>query len=159
MSQKTVNHQPKILLVDDHKIIRTSIRDWLGSIFPHCDFMETGYGEEAVELTQDHSPDVIIMDISLPGIDGIEATKRIKKFLPEVFIIMITIYDSNLYEVKSLEAGASAFISKRKMSRDLINILTEYFENNFTEYCSYSKKDSKIETMNAPIGEEERMYP
>ena len=158
MSHKAANQQRKILLVDDHKVIRTSIRDWLGLIFPQCDFIETGLGEEAVELAQRHSPDAIIMDISLPGIDGIEATKRIKEFLPDAFIIMVTIYDSNQYEAESREAGAAAFVSKRKMSRELITILAKYFEKDFVEHLPDANEASGFGTTNTPIEEVEGMF-
>ena len=158
MSHKAANQQRKILLVDDHKVIRTSIRDWLGLIFPQCDFIETGLGEEAVELAQRHSPDAIIMDISLPGIDGIEATKRIKEFLPDAFIIMVTIYDSNQYEAESREAGAAAFVSKRKMSRELITILAKYFEKDFAEHLPDANEASGFGTTNTPIEEVEGMF-
>jgi CheY-like chemotaxis protein len=74
--------KPKILLVDDHKGLRQLVRDWLTTEFPQCHVFEASSGENALELARREFPDILVMDIELPGIDGIETIRQIKQFLP-----------------------------------------------------------------------------
>ena len=109
-----------ILIVEDHEGMRQSMRKWLGSTFEDTEFFDASTGEAAVELCKHMKPDLVVMDIKLPGINGIEATKQIKKILPETKVIMLTIYDVPAFQAGALEVGASAFISKNTMYTELI---------------------------------------
>jgi len=68
-----------ILIVEDHDTLRETLRKWLSTTFPDCVFFDAKKGEDAVDLAEAEKPDIVIMDIGLPGISGIEATRQIKK--------------------------------------------------------------------------------
>ena len=103
---------PRILLVDDHRIIRTALAAALQSM-PDCDIVgEAADGEEAVEAALRLCPDVIVMDISMPKLDGIEATRRIVPRLPGVRVIGLSMHESREIRERMLSAGAVAYIPK-----------------------------------------------
>jgi two-component system response regulator DegU len=113
------------LIVEDHKSLRKSLRHMLSAFFPNSLILEAKDGEDAVSLAFWHHPDVILMDISMPGIGGIESTRRIKKELPMIQVIILTIHDSLEYRTDALAAGASNFIPKSKMAIDLIPAISD----------------------------------
>ncbi len=102
----------KLLLVDDHPLIRKALRDIIEKESGIAILGEGGNGEEAIELAQKLLPDVMIMDVSMPKMDGIEATRRIKAVLPQVKIIILTVYDDEQHVRAIMEAGASGYLLK-----------------------------------------------
>jgi len=119
-------NQPKratVLIAEDHEVLRTTLRDWISAIFPNISVLEAKTGEEALSLTFDHLPDIILMDVSMPRINGIEATQRIKETMPQTKVIIVTVHESLEYQSDAAAAGASAYITKRKMGTDLIPVL------------------------------------
>jgi two-component system, NarL family, invasion response regulator UvrY len=109
-----------ILLVEDHQGVRASLREWLHLTFPQYQLLEATTGEEAVAMAQAASPCLVIMDIGLPGMSGIEATAAIKKSLPSTQVVMLTIYDDDDYREHAAAAGASAFVAKRQVKTELL---------------------------------------
>jgi len=111
----------KILLVEDHVVVRESIRQALDRD-AHIEVVgEAGDGEQAVRMSSDLKPDVIIMDISMPRLNGIEATKKIKAQQPSAVILALTAYDYEQYVFPLLEAGAAGYLLKDVSSNQLIN--------------------------------------
>ena len=104
-----------ILIVEDHDAVRKSLRDWLGVEFPQCRAIEAASGEEAIALIRTESPRLVVMDISLPGMSGIEATRQIKAALPSAQVVMLTIHENDTYRADATAAGASAYVPKRVM--------------------------------------------
>jgi two-component system invasion response regulator UvrY len=117
--------KPTILIVEDHNALRDSLRRWLSSIFPDCNFLEAKTGEDAVALAPDRLPDIVIMDIGLPGINGIEATRHIKGSVPKTHVVMLTIHDVADYKTDASAAGADAYIPKHAMHSELIPVVTK----------------------------------
>ncbi len=113
-----------ILVVDDHDAVRRSLRDWLQVEFPDCSVIEAASGEEAIALAQTESPHLVVMDIALPGISGIDATRQIKTALPSTQIVILTIHESDTYRADAAAAGASAHVTKRSVQTELIPIVT-----------------------------------
>jgi len=111
----------RILLAEDHVIVREGTRE----LVQHEDDMEVvgeaGDGEEAVQFAIQTKPDVIIMDITMPKLNGIEATKRIKSLLPLTAILILTAYDNDQYVSALLEAGAAGYLLKNVKGRELID--------------------------------------
>ena len=116
------NHN--ILIVEDHEGVRQSLREWLELSFPHYRLVEAASGEEAVSLAQSVSPRLVIMDIGLPGINGIEAAQGIKAALPATQVVMLTIYDDEAHRADATAAGASAYVPKRKVQTELLPVIT-----------------------------------
>jgi DNA-binding NarL/FixJ family response regulator len=102
----------RILLADDHPIFRYGLRAVLASD-PETELVgEAGSGEDAVELTRRLRPDVVLMDISMPGLNGVEATRRILAELPATNILIVTMYDDSASLLAALRAGARGYLIK-----------------------------------------------
>jgi two-component system invasion response regulator UvrY len=112
-----------ILIVEDHDAVRGSLREWLETMFPQCHVVEAASGEEALILAQANMPQLVIMDIGLPQMSGIEATRRIKVQVPGAQVVMLTIHEDDAYRTDAEAAGASAFVPKRRMQTKLIPTL------------------------------------
>ncbi|MBI4302047.1 MAG: response regulator transcription factor [Chloroflexi bacterium] len=117
----------RVLVVDDHSITRQSIRELLGSFLSsEVELVaEAEDGEKAVIKAREIHPDVVIMDIGLPGINGFEAMRRIKEEMPEVQVVTVTIHDNTEYREKAFKLGAAAFVTKDKVGSDLLPLLRE----------------------------------
>jgi two-component system response regulator DegU len=110
----------KILLVDDHTLVREGFAQMLGL---EEDFLVVGQAadaDQARKKAMELKPDIILMDIKLPGINGIEATRLIKKELPETEIIILSMYDEEEYVRESVRAGATGYVLKDISQEDLI---------------------------------------
>ncbi|MBF0121443.1 MAG: response regulator [Desulfobacterales bacterium] len=116
-------HKPQILIVENHESVRTSLKEWLFSIFDYCIFFEAASGEEAITMAFNIKPNIIIMDIMLGKINGIEATKLIKSKLPQTEVIMVTNYEVPQYQIEAKRAGAYDYILKRQINKELVPTL------------------------------------
>jgi len=114
-----------ILIVEDHDELRETLVEWLKSVFSDCTFLVAGSGEKAVELAEAHHPAIVLMDIQLPGINGIEAVRRIKEISPQTQALILSVMDASAYKEKAMAAGACAYISKNHMHAELIPALTK----------------------------------
>jgi DNA-binding NarL/FixJ family response regulator len=104
-----------ILVVEDHDGMRTMLMDWLAAAFPPHRLISAKSGEEAVTLTRAQYPDLVIMDVVLPQMNGIEATRKIKHIAPQVKVIMLSMYEAPEYQADAVQAGAIAYVLKRKL--------------------------------------------
>lgn len=112
-----------LLLVDDHALFREGLRGLLGY---HEDFVvvaEVETGEAALAAVAELRPDVVLMDIDLPGIDGIETTRGLKEQFPETCIVMLTVYDDQERLFQSIRAGAQGYLVKNIRSNELLEQL------------------------------------
>src|SRR4030067_2252772 len=112
-----------ILIVEDNDVVRSSLQDWRSVTFPECPFQIAKSGEEAVEKVANRPPTIVLMDIGLPGMNGIQATRMIKAASPKTKVVILTIYNDVEHRVDASEAGASAYLSKNKMDRELVPIM------------------------------------
>jgi DNA-binding NarL/FixJ family response regulator len=112
-----------VLIVEDHENFRFVLRDWLRTCLPDLYLMEARSGEEAFSLVSTTLPDIVLMDIGLPEMNGIEATRRIKAICPQVQVVIVTSHEGPEYEADATNAGASAFVTKRKMVSQLIPVM------------------------------------
>ncbi len=110
----------RILIVDDHGIVRAGIRSLLEGQSNIEVVGEAAGGEEAVEKTIRLQPELVLMDIAMPGMNGIEATRRIKKELPEVMVLVLTMHDDEEFFFPVLRAGASGYILKEADPQELL---------------------------------------
>jgi DNA-binding NarL/FixJ family response regulator len=102
----------RIVLVEDHTIVRAGIRALLENIDRVEVVGEAGDGREAIRLIEQHHPDVVLMDIAMAGLNGLEATARIAKSFPEVRVIILSMHASEEYVLQALRAGAMGYILK-----------------------------------------------
>ncbi len=112
-----------ILIVEDHDTVRASLRDWLAAVFPAARFVDSATGEEAVRLAREWRPTIVLMDIGLPQMNGIETTRQIMQAAPQTKVVILTIHEAAAYQQAAEAAGAAAFVPKRKMYADLLPVL------------------------------------
>jgi len=111
----------KVLLAEDHIVVREGIRGLIQGEEDMEVVGEAGDGEEVVELVSQVQPDVVLMDIAMPKVNGIEATRRIKESHPFVAVLVLTAYDSEEFIFALVEAGAAGYLLKNVRSRGLLN--------------------------------------
>lgn len=108
-----------VLLVDDHRVVRQGLRDFL-ELQEDIDIIgEAASGEEGVRLAQELLPDVVLMDLVLPGIDGVEATRRVKAVSPSTRVIVLTSFTDNDKVFPSIKAGAISYLLKDVQPEEL----------------------------------------
>lgn len=112
-----------ILIADDHPLLREALRHALESEKDVDVIAEAGDGEEAVRLASELEPDVVVMDIVMPKLNGIEATKKIKEIAPNIAILILTAYDDEEYVLGLLDAGAAGYLLKSARGRDLVEAI------------------------------------
>ena len=128
-----------ILLVDDHDIVRDGIRMLLEDEVGFGIEAEAENGEEALNACKEHDIDLIIMDISMPGMNGIEATEKIKESSPDIKVLALTMMDEDQHIRQMIEAGASGYILKSSDKIELVDAITtilegkHYFSNDATQ--------------------------
>jgi CheY-like chemotaxis protein len=112
-----------ILVVDDHAAMRTAIVSLLEMTLRGCNLLTADSGEQALSLFESNSPALVIMDIALPGMDGFEAVRRLKRMRPQVHVVMHSANDMSIYREESVAAGAAAFVSKGRGSSELVPVI------------------------------------
>jgi two-component system invasion response regulator UvrY len=110
----------KIIVIDDHDLVRMGLSRILDDIDGFSVIGDGDSGEKALQLARQLEPDVVIMDVKMPGMGGVEATKRIKLSNSNINIIAVTSCDDDLYPSKLMRAGASAYLTKRAAPHELI---------------------------------------
>ena len=113
----------RVMLVEDHVLVREGTRELLDRESDLEVVAEAGDGEEAVRLVAEHRPDVVIMDIAMPKLNGLEATKQIKVTHPTIAVLVLTAYDDDQYIFAFLEAGAAGYVLKDVSANDLIEAI------------------------------------
>ncbi len=113
----------RLVLADDHEIVRAGLRMLLNTQ-PDIEIVaEASSGAEAIELAQAYQPDVILMDVAMPDMDGMEASRAIKAHCPSVAVLALTIHEEEDYFFRMLDAGASGYIPKRAAPDDLLQAI------------------------------------
>ena len=112
-----------ILIADDHDIIREGIKSVLAARPEYKVCAEAANGEEALELVEQFKPDVLLLDVSMPKLSGLDVLARIKKLSPETKIIMITVHKMGAYVLKAIRAGVAGYINKENVAEELITAL------------------------------------
>jgi two-component system response regulator NreC len=149
----------RLLLVDDHQIVRAGLR-MLFQAEPDMEIVgEVNSGDEAIQAVHDLKPDVVLMDVVMPGISGIEATRRIKETSPEVAVLALTMHEDEQYFFEMLNAGASGYVPKRAAPDDLVSAIRVASQGNVFLYPTMAKllvKDflQRSEAGTAPPSEE-----
>jgi len=116
-----MTEQINVILADDHAVVRQGIRRFLEED-PAIDVVaEASDGAEAVRLVEEHRPDVAVLDIRMPEVTGVEATRRIKARFPETRVLILTAYDDDPYVFALLEAGADGYVLKTASADQLVD--------------------------------------
>ncbi|HOV47904.1 MAG TPA: response regulator transcription factor [Anaerolineae bacterium] len=113
----------RILIVDDHEVVRLGLRTLLSRNPEFVVVDEAGSVEEALEKTRQHRPDVVLMDIRLPGQNGVEGCRRIRSAFPNTHVIMLTSYAEDELLFEAISAGASGYVLKQVGGDDLVRAI------------------------------------
>ncbi len=129
----------RLLLVDDHAVVRSGLRMLLESEKDLEIVGEAETARAALEVLEALEPDVVVMDIGLPDLSGIEATREIKKRNPRIAVVALTIHEDEEYFFKMLEAGAAGYVPKRAAPEELINAIKHAATGEVYIYPSLAK--------------------
>jgi len=120
----TNGHRTRVLLVDDHQLLRQAVRRALEDAGMDV-VAEAGDGSEAVKVVADLRPDVVVMDVSMPVLDGVEATRRIHTAQPELPIVVLTMHGEESQRREAIAAGATGFLTKDVSMQDVVRTVHE----------------------------------
>lgn len=112
-----------VLLVDDHELVRTGIRKILDEVKGIKVVGETETGEDAVQFCRKDEPDVVLMDMNMPGIGGLEATKKIIRYAPDVKVIVLTVHSEDPFPTKVMQIGAAGYLTKGAGPDEMVNAI------------------------------------
>lgn len=129
----------RLLLVDDHAVVRSGLRMLIEAESDFEIVGEAGSASEALNLVCQVNPDVILMDIGLPDLSGIDATREIKRLCPTVAVVALTIHEDEEYFFKMLEAGANGYVPKRAAPEELLTAIRAAAMNEVYIYPSLAK--------------------
>jgi DNA-binding NarL/FixJ family response regulator len=113
----------RILIADDHEIVRRGLKAVLSSRPDWVVCAEAGTGREAVALAAQHRPDILIMDIAMPGLNGLEATRQIRKMLPKTKALILSLHYSDQLVREVVDSGAQAYLLKTDAGHDLLSAI------------------------------------
>lgn len=119
----------KAMIVDDHLVVREGLKQLLEVDGEIQVIVEASNGLECLRQLDKHSPDLIFMDVRMPGISGIETTRLVHQKYPRIKIIMLTIYDDDQYVTEAIQAGANGYVLKKVQRDELIQIIHLVMEN------------------------------
>ena len=126
----------RLLVADDHAIMRDGIRA-LVSLHEDIEIVgEAATGQEAIAKAQELMPDVIIMDIAMPGLDGLEATRRILKGNPKAKVLVLSQYDDKEYIISAIKAGSTGYVPKRALGSELVSAIRAVYHGGSFLYPS-----------------------
>lgn len=130
----------KIMIVEDNTVIRSSLEELVNSI-SGCECVGTcASGEEGLKLIPRLKPDLVMMDIHLPNLSGIECTRKLKEILPGLAVLILTVYEDETKIFQALKAGASGYILKRTNPREIVRAIEEVLEGGAPMTSSIGRK-------------------
>jgi len=112
-----------VLLVDDHHLVRTGISKILSSVKGLKVVGECETGEEAIKFCRQNTPDIVLMDMDMPGMGGLEATKKIIRFAPDINVIVLTAHTEDPFPTKVMQIGAAGYLTKESGPDEMVNAI------------------------------------
>lgn len=113
----------KLMIVDDHDLVRVGLRHIIEKVRHIQVVADTGCGREALKLCREHKPDVILLDVSMPGLSGFEVTRRVMQSHPNTKIIILTVHTEAPFPARLLEAGASGYLTKACAASEMLDAI------------------------------------
>jgi len=113
----------RLMLVDDHDIVRTGLKSFLDTQEGLVVVAEANSGREAIERAQETHPDVVVMDITMPEMDGLEATRLLKELDNNCYVLALTVHEDKQYLFEMLSAGASGYVTKQVAAEELVTAI------------------------------------
>ena len=120
----------RLMLVDDHDVVRTGLKTFLETQEGFQVVAEANSGLQALELVPQTHPDIVVMDITMPHMDGLEATRRLKALYPECLVLALTVHEDKQYFFEMLLAGASGYVTKQAAAEELVTAIRSVASGN-----------------------------
>lgn len=146
-----------VLIVDDHDLVRTGIRKMLAEVTGIKVVGEASTGEDAVKLVRQHNPQVVLMDVKMPGIGGFEATRKLLRMDPDLKVLVLTTVNNDLYPARLLQIGAAGYITKGSTMDEMVQAIRSvstgqrYISSEIASQLAFrhvnDKEDSPFETL------------
>lgn len=148
----------KVLVADDHTIVREGVRILLEAQTDITVVGEAADGQEAVARVRELQPDIVVIDIAMPNLNGLEATRIIKHDYPHIHVIGLTMYESDEYFFQLLNAGASGYVLKKAASADLLAAIRAVYAGDVFLYPSVARRLVTDYLSRVKSGEEKNSY-
>lgn len=149
----------RVLVADDHVVVRQGIRQFLEEANDIEVVAEAGDGAEALRLVESHQPDVAVLDIRMPGVTGVEATRRIKERFPQVRVLVLTAYDDDPYVFALLQAGADGYLLKTASGAELVQAVRVVYKGDSALSPEVAKKVVRQLARGGPEGASDQVEP
>ena len=118
-----------IILADDHNLVRTGLKRLLDDVDDITVIGDADNGHDAIQLVKEHNPNIAILDINMPGLDGIKTTEILRRDYPELKIIIISMHSDELFPQRLIKAGANAYLTKDSGIKEILHAICEVMES------------------------------
>ena len=150
------HHRTSILIADDHEVVRNGIRSYLETLPDFQVVGEASSGEEALGMVAELIPDIVLLDLIMPGMDGIETTRRIKQTSPRTQVVVLTSYHEDVHIFPALKAGAIAYILKDMKMEKLSEVLHRAVQGEVTLHPRVAAR--VLQNIRGENGEEQPLF-
>lgn len=150
------HHRTSILIADDHEVVRNGIRSYLETITDFHVVGEAASGEEALSMVGELIPDIVLLDLIMPGMDGIETTRRVKQTSPRTQVVVLTSYHEDVHIFPALKAGAISYILKDMKMEKLVDVLHRAVQGEVTLHPRVAAR--VLQNIRGENGEEQPLF-
>jgi NarL family two-component system response regulator LiaR len=150
------HHRTSILIADDHEVVRNGIRSYLETIADFQVVGEAASGEETLTLVSELIPDIVLLDLIMPGMDGIETTRHIKQVSPRTQVVVLTSYHEDVHIFPALKAGAISYILKDMKMEKLADVLHRAVQGEVTLHPRVAAR--VLQNIRGENGEEQPLF-
>ena len=150
------HHHTSILIADDHEVVRNGIRSYLETIPDMQVVGEASSGEETLNLVAELIPDILLLDLIMPGMDGIEITRRVKHISPRTQVVVLTSYHDDVHIFPALKAGAISYILKDMKMEKLVDVLRRAAQGEATLHPLVASR--VLQNIRGENGEEQPLF-
>jgi two-component system, NarL family, response regulator LiaR len=145
-----------IIIADDHEVVRNGVRSYLETVPDFQVVGEACSGEEAIAQVTELIPDIVLMDLIMPGLDGVETTRRIKKISPRTQVVVLTSYHEDVHIFPALKAGAISYILKDMKMEKLVDVLYRAVQNEVTLHPLVAAR--VLQNIRGELGEDQPLF-
>ncbi|MBM3124019.1 MAG: response regulator transcription factor [Chloroflexi bacterium] len=150
------SNRTTILVVDDHEVVRSGIRSFLETTPEFQVVGEAASGEEALSLVSELIPDIVLLDLIMPGMDGIETTRRLRQISPRTQVVVLTSYHEDIHIFPALKAGAISYILKDMKMEKLVDVLHRAIQGEVTLHPRVAAR--VLQNLRGEDGEEQPLF-